>query len=427
MQKLSLFCCSLILAASLGCQQQKAPLEPISTEIAPNDIQVHISYLASDSLKGRETGTPGEAKAANYIADHFEQFGLRPLGDEDTYFQKFTVNMDQAASPHQKDTSSDSGEMRLARNVAGMIAGKDQPETYLVVGAHYDHLGMGEFGSLANRRSNRIHNGADDNASGTAGILELAHYFSQNAPSKSIIFVAFSGEEIGLLGSQYFVEHAPVPLEQVQAMINLDMIGRMRDQQLMIFGTGSSNLWDNVVSEANIDSLDIKLIPDGTGASDHTSFYNRQIPVLHYFTDTHADYHRPSDDPQYINYQGTDEVLEHLRRLLEALDSLEGDQLAFTEVPADKQQQQMKIEGVTLGVTPDYGYDGPGMRITGVSSGGPAESANLQSGDIIIKLNGKSTSDIYEYMEVLNSLEEGDSSTVTVNRGGQELTLDIQF
>lgn len=427
MQNFTLFCCGLMLTATLGCQQQKAPLEPISTEITPNDIQVHINYLASDSLKGRETGTPGETKAANYIADHFEQFGLRPLGDDDTYFQKFTVNMDQAANPHQKDTSSDAGEMRLARNVAGMIAGSDQPETYLVVGAHYDHLGMGEFGSLENRRPNRIHNGADDNASGTAGILELAHYFSRNAPSKSIIFVAFSGEEIGLLGSQYFVEHAPVPLEQVQAMINLDMIGRMRDQQLMIFGTGSSNLWDEVVSEANIDSLDIELVPDGTGASDHTSFYNRQIPVLHYFTNTHADYHRPSDDPQYINYQGEDEVLEHLRRLLQELDSLESDQLAFTEVPADEQQQQMEIGGVTLGVTPDYGFDGPGMRITGVSSGGPAESANLQRGDIIIQLDGQTTNDIYEYMEVLNSLEEGDTSTVTVNRGGQEITFDIKF
>lgn len=410
------------------CTQQQEPVpESLSTAIEPDDIRVHIEFLASDSLRGRETGTPGEAIAANYIADHFRKFGLRPAGDNETYLQQFPVNMGRLRNPHQSGDGEGEGETRLSRNVIGMITGSSQPESYIVVGAHFDHLGMGNFGSLANRNRNNIHNGADDNASGTAGILELAQYFSAHPPQKSMLFVGFSGEEMGLLGSQYFVEHPPVPLNQIEAMINLDMIGRLDENKLLIFGTGSSENWNRLLIHANSDSLNLDLVPDGTGASDHTSFYNKQIPVLHYFTDTHSDYHRPSDDPEQISYPGQDLVLEHVRRVMEQMDTLAADKLAFTEVPEDEQEKDVMIKGVTLGVTPDYGFEGPGMRITGVSSGGPASGAGLKSGDIIIQLDGNPTKDIYEYMEVLNTLEKGETSTVTVKRGDEKLTLDIQF
>ncbi|MDR8392882.1 M28 family peptidase [Aliifodinibius sp. S!AR15-10] len=423
---LAVFCSTILLSCCQG-QQQDSPLQPLSVEIEPNDIKTHITFLASDSLRGRETGTRGEAIAANYIADFFQKYDLQPLGNGGTYFQPFTVNMDNVRNPHGASSSRDSGDVRLSRNVVGMIEGREHPDTYIIIGAHYDHLGEGTFGSLANRRRNQIHNGADDNASGTAGILELAQYFSNHPPQKSLVFTAFSGEEIGLLGSQYFVENSLVPLIQIQAMINLDMVGRLQDNKLLIFGTGSSTAWEQIIANVNTDSLNINSIPDGTGASDHTSFYNRQIPVLHYFTDTHADYHRPSDDAEYINYEGEDLVLEHTKRLLQELDTLAGDQLVFTEVPENEQQRDMMIKGVTLGVTPDYGFEGTGMRITGTSSGGPAHSAGLQNGDVIIALDGQPTEDIYEYMEVLNTLEEGQKSTVTVKRDKKELTLEIQF
>ena len=337
----------LLLITLVGCQQQQPePLAPLSTEIEPNDIKTHIRFLADDSLKGRETGTPGEAIAANYIADTFSDFGVQPLGDRNTYFQKFTVNWASVANPHSSDTTREHGEKRLSRNVVGVIEGNEQPDSYVIIGAHYDHLGTGSFGSLGNRHRNQIHNGADDNASGTAGLLELAQYFAHHAPQKSIIFVAFSAEEVGLLGSQHFVDNLPVPLDRVTAMINLDMIGRLQENKLMIFGTGSSPGWKSLLSGIPADSLNIQLIADGTGASDHTSFYNRQIPVLHYFTDTHADYHRPSDDPLYINYEGEDRVLEHLLTLIKRLNTLETGQLAFTEVPASEQQDNVRMEGV---------------------------------------------------------------------------------
>lgn len=419
------FLCSIFVA----CSQPDDPAQTdrkLSSDITPGDIQSHIQFLARDSLRGRETGTAGEAIAARYIADHLRQFGLQPLGDDSTYYQQFTVNMSVMNNPHSADTASFSDEERIARNVIGLIEGSEQPEKYIVIGAHYDHLGMGAFGSLYTRSNKQIHNGADDNASGTSGVLELAQYFSENKPQKSLIFVAFSGEEMGLLGSQHFVENSPVDLEQIQAMINMDMIGRLKDNQLLIFGTGTSDGWSDLITKANTDSLSIKTVPDGTGASDHTSFYNKQIPVLHYFTDTHADYHRPSDDTAYINSKGEDRVLEHLKCVILSIDTLKAGQLTYTEAPVT-QDRNVTLDGPTMGVTPDYGFDGKGMRITGVRADGPADKAGLQSGDIIIRLNKQELEDIYEYMDVLNTLKKGQSTTVTVRRNGSEQTFDITF
>ncbi|MDX1638722.1 MAG: M20/M25/M40 family metallo-hydrolase, partial [Balneolaceae bacterium] len=253
----------IIFLALLSCRSPVDKPKPLSPAITPGDIRSHIEFLAGDSLEGRATGSAGEAVAANYIADHFEHYGLIPAGDDNTYFQLFRVNTASSGSPHSipDDTT---GQQRVSRNVAGIVRGTEIPDEYLVIGAHYDHLGMGGPGSLA-RNTSRIHNGADDNASGTAGLLELAHYFSERKPRKNVLFVAFSAEEIGLIGSQHFVDHPPAATEQMAAMINLDMIGRLQNNKLLIFGTGSSSRWDGLIHRANSDSLDIKTIPDGTG------------------------------------------------------------------------------------------------------------------------------------------------------------------
>lgn len=414
---------SALLVILTGCagNQENSNL---STEIMAEDIQSHIAYLASDDLKGRETGTAGEAYAASYIANHFEQFGLKPAGDEGTYFQEFTVNMSRLNKPNRPDTVSFKDEERIARNVIGMLKGTGESESFIVLGGHYDHLGTGKFGSLFNRKGTIVHNGADDNASGTAGVLELAQYFNEYPTKKSLLFIAFSGEEMGLLGSQYFVEHPTVPLDKIMAMINMDMIGRLKNNKLLIFGTGSSNSWRDLIAEANRDSLTIEMIPSGTGASDHTSFYNQQIPVLHYFTDTHADYHRPSDDAEYINAEGETHILEHIKRMVLAIDNLSAEELAYTEAPVT-QNRNVTMSGTMLGVTPDYGFDGTGMRITGVRGGGPADEAGLKSGDIIIRLADKDLKDIYAYMKVLNELKEGQQTTVTILRDGNVQILEI--
>ncbi|HCD52103.1 MAG TPA: hypothetical protein DEQ34_06640 [Balneolaceae bacterium] len=417
---------SLLLMGSLlfvfGACSNSDPESTLTPEITGADITEYITYLASDSLKGREAGTADEAVAGNYIADLFRDFGLEPAGDDNTYLQEFTINTAKLNNPHATDESE--GEKRIAKNVVGLLQGTGTSDEFIIIGAHYDHLGMGSFGSLYSGDP-RIHNGADDNASGTAGLLELAHYFSKNRPETDILFLAFSGEEMGLLGSAHYVEEPTVDLDNALAMINMDMIGRLKEK-LIIFGIGTADDWETIVTDANTDSLTIDLVPDGTGASDHTSFYYKNIPVLHYFTDTHADYHRPSDDVQYINADGEAEVLNHLVRVVNTLDTMDKDQLVFVEAPGE-QQESMRLEGPTLGVLPDYGFDGKGMKITGTSSGGPAANAGLQGGDVIVGIGDMDLKDIYDYMGALNKLKKGQKTTITIVRDGKEMTMDLQL
>ncbi len=405
------------------CSQQ--PESKFSVSITPEDVETHITFLASDSLQGREAGSPSEAIAANYIADHFRDFGLEPAGDEETYFQEFIINTAVLRNPHASQDAED-GEKRLSRNVAGLLQGTGNTDDVIIIGAHYDHLGYGEFGSLYRGDEPRIHNGADDNASGTAGVLELAHYFSENRPEKDILFLAFSGEEMGLLGSAHYVDNPTINIENALAMINMDMIGRMTDKKLMIFGIGTAEKWEAILDSANTGGLELDLVKDGTGASDHTSFYYKNIPVLHYFTDTHADYHRPSDDADYINANGTALALHHLVRVAVQLDELDKSEMEFIESPGE-QRQAMSLKGPTLGVLPDYGYEGKGMRITGVTKGRAAEQAGVKGGDIIIGLGGEKLEDIYGYMGALNKLKKGQLTTITVIRNGKEMTMDLQL
>jgi len=317
-------------------------------------------------------------------------------------------------------------DIRDSHNVIGLLEGTDPNAGTIVIGAHYDHLGMGETGSLFRGPEPRIHNGADDNASGTAGMLELAEYFVKNPTKSNILFMGFGSEEMGLLGSDYYVNNPTLSMESKRAMINMDMIGRMTDRKLLIFGIGSSPDWESTITAANIDSLDLKLVPDGTGASDHTSFYNKGIPVLHYFTDTHSDYHRPSDDTEYINFDGQVLVLEHVRRVVESIDAMGEGQLAFTTAPVT-QTRNMTLGSVTLGVLPDYSFDGPGFKITGTTEGRAGAKAGLQAGDIILKLGDVNIKDIYDYMESLNKFKPGDKSTIVIKRGDQELSLPVQL
>ena len=417
MKKLFLFFTPIILIACEAPQKNTA-------DIRAEDIKAHVSFLASDSLAGREAGTAYEAIAANYIADRLRDYGLEPAGDNDTFFQEFVINTAILNNPHASEDSE--GEKRLAKNVVALLPGIIDSDEIIVVGAHYDHLGMGDFGSLYRGDTKRIHNGADDNASGTAGVLELAEYFGANRPQTSILFIAFSGEEMGLLGSQHYVDNPTVDISNALAMINMDMIGRLSDNRLMIFGTGTADDWPDILETANTETLDLDLVADGTGSSDHTSFYYKNIPSLHYFTDTHSDYHRPSDDVEYVNEEGEAKVLEHIVRVINYLDTIDKEQLEFKTAPGS-QRQNVRLNGPTLGVLPDYGYDGEGFKISGVTDGRPGEQAGLKGGDILINLGGKKLEDIYGYMEALNTLKKGEATTVTIIRDGKEMTLDVEL
>ena len=310
-------------------------------------------------------------------------------------------------------------------NVLGMVPGNDPElrDEVIVVGAHFDHLGHGGEGSLHGNSEPAIHNGADDNASGTAAVIALARYYAAARSNKrTLIFCAFNGEEEGLLGSAFLVDNAPFQVDDVVAMINLDMVGRLGSNELVVQGTGTAEEWDEILERAN-HGLVLKTVKDGYGPSDHSSFYAKQIPVLFFFTGLHSDYHRPSDDWELVNYEGIATIADLVRNILTTLDDHRNG-LTYINVPRTAPQGGPRLR-VVLGVVPDYGFDGKGLRLSGVSEGGPAEKGGIQHGDVIVKLNGKSVNNIEEYMYALASTDPDKEVEVVLLRDGSEMTVMV--
>ena len=324
-----------------------------------------------------------------------------------------------------------------ARNVVALLRGSHPTlrDEYIVVGAHYDHLGLGGEGSLA-PDERTIHNGADDNASGTAALVEIAAALAQGPPlDRSVIFAAFTGEERGLWGSARFVAEPPVALERVVAMLNLDMVGRVADDRLTVFGFGTAAEWDEVVDAANASleaPLSIGKAPDGYGPSDHASFYGEGIPVLHFFSNTHADYHRPTDDWNKINADGLERVAALTAAVTRRLAAGGADAVALTPI---EQEQPSPAGGASpsssstsgygpyLGTIPDMTPRDFGLRLTGVREGSPAEEAGLEAGDVVVEFEGREIGDIYAYTYALRDHEPGDEVTIVVERDGERLTV----
>jgi aminopeptidase YwaD len=548
----------VILTLSACTASKKATTT--ADELIPN-LKAHITYLASDQLEGRRTGTKGEELAMEYIADQFKKVGLSPKGTE-YYVQKFLVNdgkmmnevntfsingttltnkdyfvypyspdalvnasssialkevntpwfydLEDAleankSNPHYdvndfiKKTSADAkkngataiilynssllpdnqvfdpkdrtavaeipviyvkydaakkyfsdesatlkislrtsiGEKtRIGHNVIGYI--DNGAPTTVVLGAHYDHLGYGEDGNSMIRTGERnIHNGADDNASGTAALIEMGRRLKENGPKgNNYLFIAFSGEELGLFGSKYFVENPTVDIKSVSYMINMDMVGRLSDssKSVTIGGVGTSPAWTSTIIDQwlmiphpgirmEAKSLKVRIDSSGTGPSDHTSFYRKEIPVLFYFTGLHTDYHKPSDDEPKINYEGIRMIMGHMTNVI-ALRG--GDKLVFTKTREAQTTTSARFS-VSLGVMPDYTYSGTGMRIDGVSAGKAAEKAGLQSGDIILKIGDYDVNSMENYMQALGKFKKGDKTTVTYKRGEETVTVPVEF
>ncbi|RMF31990.1 MAG: M28 family peptidase, partial [Bacteroidetes bacterium] len=369
----------------------------------------------SDLLQGRETGTPGERLAAEYIAHRMAELGLQPKGTQG-WFQPFDFTY--KANPHAEE-----GEPRTGRNVIGYL--DNGAATTVVIGAHYDHLGLGGMGSLHAGKP-AIHNGADDNASGVAALLYLAEKLrSSPARNNNYLFIAFSGEELGLYGSKYFVQHPTIDLSTLNYMLNMDMVGRLNDEKVLaVNGAGTSPLWKELLPQIEVGGIRTKLSDSGIGPSDHTSFYLENIPVLHFFTGQHGDYHKPADDSELVNYEGLHAVAEFILRLIEKLD--ERGKLPFTKTK-DQQERRAASFKVTLGVMPDYVYDGEGMRIDGVIEGRPADKAGIQRGDVILQMGEVEVKDIYDYMEGLSKFSKGQKARVKVKRGEEVLELEVVF
>jgi hypothetical protein len=575
-----------------------------SAELTPGEIYDHIKYLASDELEGRKSGSKGARLAAAYIEKEFRSYGLKPLGDEGSYFQKFEFvsgaklgaknslvfrvsgsrrNLDlnkdfrplgfsssgifagditfvgygisapelkyddyqgidikdkavlflrysPAGDNPQNDFAqysglrykiskakedgakavlivtgpADSPEDNLMRfaydqnagsagipvvnitraaanillkasgynladlqqsinqkkapnsfpvnnasllletevqevreeteNVVGFLEGNDSSlkNEVLVIGAHYDHLGYGGEGSGSLRPDTlAIHNGADDNASGTAGLLELAQYFASKKRDlkRSMLFIAFSGEELGLLGSAHYTKRPTISLERIIAMINMDEIGRLRDRKLIVYGMGTSPDFEPLVKKHNADStFDLRLNKDGFGPSDHSSFYAKKIPVFHFFTDLHPDYHRPSDDYDKINVEGEVLILRYIAKIAAELNNNQ-QRPTYAQVEAPRQPTGGGREGMRsyTGTIPDFGEQVEGMKLAGVREGSPAAKAGLQAGDIIVKFGKVDIKNLYDYTYALGEYKPGDEVDVLVMRGKEKLSFKVKL
>jgi len=318
-----------------------------------------------------------------------------------------------------------SDKKRTGHNVIGYI--DNGAATTVILGAHYDHLGYGEdHNSLYTGSTPQIHNGADDNASGTAALIELGKQIkTSKLKNNNYLFIAFSGEELGLYGSKYYTEHPTIDFTKVNYMVNMDMVGRLNDSThgLTIGGYGTSPVWGQELS-ATDKFLKINFDSSGTGPSDHTSFYRKDIPVLFFFTGAHSDYHKPSDDADKINYTGELVLVKYIYGVIEKTN--DKGKLAFTKT-RETQQMGRRSFSVSMGIMPDYTFSGTGVRADGISEGKVAEKAGLKAGDVIIQIGEYKIPDVQGYMQVLGKFKKGDATKVTVKRGANEIVFDIIF
>lgn len=400
------------------------------TAINKENIKRDVEFLASDKLKGRGTSSPEERMAADYIAEDFKKIGLIAggngydggglTGTVKDYLYSFEFH--QSASMHDTSTT---GPLRTGINVVGFL-NNSSPIT-IVIGAHFDHLGLGhDKNSKEANPEGKIHNGADDNASGTAGVLELARYFANNNKKESynFLFICFSGEELGLMGSKKWCENPSLELRAINYMINLDMVGRLDPQtkKLVVYGVGTSPVWVPIIDSLKTD-LSIKKDSAGIGPSDQTSFYLKNIPVLHFFTGQHEDYHKPSDDADKLNYDGEVAVLQYIVKIIDATDKLPKLTFLKTRNP-DTGKSAMKV---TMGVMPDYTYEGKGLKIDGVTDDKPAAKAGIKKDDVIIKMDKRDINNIQDYMKSLSEHKKGDKIPVKLIRDGKTIEVKVVF
>ncbi len=385
-----------------------------------HNIKVDVVYLASDYLEGRETGTEGEAMAASYISRRFFDLGMEPKGDEGSWYQEFPWQ--RKLNPHLN--TPENIKKGTGRNVVAYL--DKGAENTVVIGAHYDHLGHGDVPGSLHAGEAMIHNGADDNASGIAAMLMMAEVLKEKPSNNNFLFIAFSGEELGLFGSKYYAENPTIDLSKVNYMINMDMVGKLNEEKsLAINGVGTSSAWPVTLQYIKVDDISVVTTESGIGPSDHTSFYLQDLPVLHFFTGAHEHYHKPSDDVEIVNFDGIFSVSKYILAVINSLD--DKGKIDFIRTKEENKDQKVSNFKVTLGVMPDYVYQGSGMRIDGVIGGRVADAAGMEKGDIVVKIGDNDVADIYKYMEALGKYKPGDKVKVVVKRDGKDLVKKVVF
>ena len=400
----------LLVTSTLAAPVPQDTLDP-SARRALEDVR----FLADDRQEGRGVGTAGLGRAGTYIRDAFARAGLQVT------FQDFTIPPDAPAVLHTKLGGT------ATRNVVAILPGTSPTlrGEVVVIGAHYDHLGLSGFGAMDPDSSGRVHNGADDNASGTAALLEVARQLAGRKPARTIVFVAFSGEELGTLGSSYFVQHpVPQPVDSIYAMLNMDMVGRLRGARLLALGAATAKEFPSLLDSLNTPPrFDLRASGDGWGPSDHAVFFAARRPVLHFFTDLHEDYHRSTDDWDRINASGLAQVAGFVADLAWTLANRAGP-LTFVDAPRPQATAGGGSGyGAYLGTIPDMTGSPGGVRITGVRAASPAEQAGLRAGDVITAIGAMGVANLYDMTAALRSHQPGDTVVIVVRRGGVEQRL----
>lgn len=378
-----------------------------------NALIIYNSSSINDGLKfdGKDRAEPSRIPIV-YIKDKVKKDFLK----------------DESATYDVKIRIAIADKKRTGHNVVGYI--DNGAGTTVVLGAHYDHLGYGEDNNSMLRTGEKlIHNGADDNASGTAALIELAKLLkASKVKNNNYLLIAFSAEELGLNGSKYFTEHPTVDLQQVSYMINMDMVGRLNDSSktVTVGGYGTSPFWGEALTRLNNKKqpLTLKFDSSGTGPSDHTSFYRKDIPVLFFFTGLHADYHRPSDDFDKINYAGEWQIIKLIEGIVQV--AAGKGKLAFTKTREAQTSTSTRFS-VTMGIMPDYTFSGAGVRVDGVSDNRPASKAGIKTGDVIVQLGDFSTTSMEGYMQALSKFKKGDKAKVKYKRGEETKETEVEF
>lgn len=378
-------------------------------------VEETIAVLTQDAFKGRELGTLELDMVADYLADEFNQMGLYTPIFENAYLQEWIQEL-----PLPK------GNTRL-RNVVGGIVGKNPALPGLVIGAHYDHLGFG-WPEAHQENRGKIHPGADDNASGVAALLEIAHYWSFQVaagfrPERTIVFAVFTGEEAGLVGSKYFVSQGAPGLllpDKIFGVLNLDSVGRLwQEQSVTVFGTGSALEWSVLLDEASKSgNIPLQLVSTDVGSSDQLSFAIKNIPGIQFFGSAHEDYHRPSDTADKLNIQGILKIT-HLAALVSARLSQQEALLTPVQVPLPPQPPTPGRK-VYFGTMPDFAFPGVGVRVASVMKDSPAEKAGLQEGDVLVRMNQTEIADLKGYSAFLKTLKAGDQVLIHFIRNEKE-------
>ncbi|MBV2090650.1 MAG: M20/M25/M40 family metallo-hydrolase, partial [Candidatus Thiodiazotropha sp. (ex Ctena orbiculata)] len=382
-------------------------VEPV-LEYEPQKMMQTVSYLSDRQLQGRGLGSKGLDLAADYIAAAFKKAGLTPGGEQKDYFQYF-------------DATDEQGKSHRLKNIIGVIPGRHPQlsKQNLVIGAHYDHLGLGWPDVRENNRG-KIHFGADDNASGIAVMLELARILTKNLkPDRNIVFVAFSGEEAGRLGSKYYVRHQQrYPATNTIGMLNLDTVGRLFDNKLIVLGAESASEWPHIFRGIGfVTGIETALVNEPLDASDQISFHEAGIPAVQLFSGPHTDYHRPGDTAEKLDIDGMIKVAEVSKQVVEYLAAREDPmtiQLAGIQQPRKSSEQRK----VSLGTVPDFTYQGDGYRLDGVVPNSPADKAGLKKLDIIVRIDQTPIKGLRDLSKSLKSLKQGQTIKIEYLRDG---------